>query len=75
MSTNEELEALAIRKGFYLSILEDRDVVDFVGSKYVLQDAEDEDADYVYFKTELGLRRFLERFSDKVQEAGGSGDG
>jgi hypothetical protein len=50
-------------------------VVDFVGSKYVLQDAEDEDADYVYFKTELGLRRFLERFSDKVQEAGGSGDG
>jgi len=75
MSTNEELEVLAIRKGFYLSILEDRDVVDFVGSKYVLQDAEDEDADYVYFKTELGLRRFLERFSDKVQEAGGSSDG
>jgi hypothetical protein len=37
MSTNEELEVLAIRKGFYLSILEDRDVVDFVGSKYVLQ--------------------------------------
>ena len=66
MSANEELEALAIRKGFYLSILEDSDVIDFVGSKYVLEDAEDEDADYVCFKTELGVRRFLEAFRDKA---------
>jgi hypothetical protein len=75
MDSNEELEVLAVRKGFYLTILEDTDVADFVGSKFVLEDAEDDDADYVYFKTELGLRRFLERFPDNVREAGGDGDG
>ena len=74
----KELEELAGRKGFYLTVLDENDK-DFArkmpsetkdadklqGSKFVLEDVDDEEAEFAYFKTEIALRAFLEAFSDK----------
>jgi hypothetical protein len=67
-----ELEKLAEQKGFFLTITDDKDKVDIGGddmeqlkkAKYVLEDKDDEEAEFAYFQTELALRRFLEGFPD-----------
>jgi hypothetical protein len=71
----KELEALAERKGFYLTELNEDDKAnviktwddaeDVLRARYLLEDIEDEKAEIAYFKTEQGLRTFLGRFPDK----------
>jgi hypothetical protein len=70
--SDADLEKLAERKGFFLTKVEEGDKV-YVGgndaellkkAKYVLEDKDDEEAEFAYFQTELALRRFLDGFPD-----------
>ena len=69
-----ELEDLAARNGFYLSELTDIDraiakrldgAEELWNARFVLEDMEDDEADYACFKTEVGMRAFLTAFPDK----------
>jgi hypothetical protein len=63
--TLKELEEFAKRKGFLLTVLEEGErIANFEGGKYVLEAAEDGDAEFASFKTETTLRRFLEGLPD-----------
>jgi hypothetical protein len=70
--SDADLEKLAERKGFFLTRIEEGDIVDVGGSdepllnkaKYVLEDKDDEEAEFAYFQTEFALRRFLDGFPD-----------
>jgi hypothetical protein len=60
----QELQRLAERKGFILEYMDDPKAYDQEG-KFVLEGANDsEEDDYLYFKTEEGVRRFLEAIPD-----------
>jgi len=60
----QELQRLAERKGFILEYMDDPKEYDQEG-KFVLEGANDsEEDDYLYFKTEEGVRRFLEAIPD-----------
>jgi hypothetical protein len=62
--TLKELEECAKRKGFLLTVLEEGELANFEGSKYVLEATEDGDAESASFKTETALREFLEGIPD-----------
>lgn len=59
-----EMKALAEKKGFILDEMKEGEKYDQEG-KFILEGAnDDEDDDFLYFKTEDGLRRFLEAVPD-----------
>ena len=69
----DELSKLAGRKGFMLMFVNPGEIVeipgakdadDIRGAKFVLDDAEHENTDCAYFKTEVGLRFYLDGFPD-----------
>jgi len=60
----QELKRLAERKGFILDEMGDGEKYDQEG-KFVLEGANDsEEDDFLYFKTEEGVRRFLDAIPD-----------